>query len=279
MAARRRLYGSAAPSRCGATLRGANLQESPPNTPACLPTPSARAHARRMALADAIAHLEGGQGTVVTSSGLAAVTLALSAVLRGGDHFLMPDTIYGPTRDFCDMVLTRFGVGTTYYDPCLRAGVAAVMRSNTRVVFTESPGSLTFDVQDIPTIVAVAHARHALVLIDNTWLGCRDATGAGGVATEQHTSDWPWMVRWVDTRDIPVETGGVIFASERTIQPATMPRPHVQDSDSADPVHTSLPERFEAAEPTMPASPASAGHAEAAGEATRALLPGTHAVG
>ena len=121
------------------------------------------------ALADAIAHLEGGRGTVVTSSGLAAVTLALSAVLSRGDHLLMPDTVYGPTRDFCDTVLTRFGIETTYYDPCLGAGVAALMRSNTRVVFTESPGSLTFDVQDIPAIVAVAHARQALVLLDNTW--------------------------------------------------------------------------------------------------------------
>ena len=81
----------------------------------------------------------------------------------------MPDTVYGPTREFCDTVLTRFGVETTYYDPCLGAGVAPLMRANTRVVFTESPGSLTFDVQDIPAIVAVAHARHALVLLDNTW--------------------------------------------------------------------------------------------------------------
>src|SRR5688500_8554172 len=93
------------------------------------------------ALADAMAHLEGGHGTVVTSSGLAAVTLALSAVLSRGDHLLMPDTVYGPTRDFCDTVLTRFGVETTYYDPCLGAGVAALMRAKTRVVFTESPGS------------------------------------------------------------------------------------------------------------------------------------------
>jgi cystathionine beta-lyase len=121
------------------------------------------------ALADAMAHLEGGHGTVVTSSGLAAVTLALSAVLSRGDHLLMPDTVYGPTRDFCDTVLTRFGVETTYYDPCLGAGVAALMRAKTRVVFTESPGSLTFEVQDTPAIVAVAHARHALVLLDNTW--------------------------------------------------------------------------------------------------------------
>ena len=121
------------------------------------------------ALAEAIAQLEGGQGSVVTSSGLAAVTLAISAFVGQGDHLLMPDAVYGPTRDFCRTVLSRFGVETTYYDPCLGARIAEVMRPNTRVVFTESPGSLTFEVQDIPAIVAVAHAHQALVLLDNTW--------------------------------------------------------------------------------------------------------------
>jgi cysteine-S-conjugate beta-lyase len=111
------------------------------------------------ALAEAIAQLEGGQGSVVTSSGLAAVTLAINAFVGQGDHLLIPDAVYGLTRDFCRTVLSRFGVETTSYDPCLGACIAEVMRPNTRVVFTESPGSLTFEVQDIPAVVAVAHAH------------------------------------------------------------------------------------------------------------------------
>ena len=121
------------------------------------------------ALADAVAELEGGAGGVVTSSGLAAVTMALTAFLNSGDHLLMVDSVYTPTRDFCDSVLRRLGVATTYYDPLIGEGIAKLIRSNTRVVFTESPGSLTFEVQDIPAIAAAAHQRDALILMDNTW--------------------------------------------------------------------------------------------------------------
>ena len=91
----------------------------------------------------AVAELEGGAGAVVTSTGLSAVTLALTALVGQGDHVLMTDSAYGPTRAFCDEVLTRFGVETTYYDPLIGAGIAGLMRPNTQVVFTESPGSLT----------------------------------------------------------------------------------------------------------------------------------------
>ena len=125
--------------------------------------------ANTFALADAVAELEGGVGTVVTSTGLSAVTLAITALVRQGDHVLMTDSAYGPTRAFCDEVLTRFGVETTYYDPLIGAGIAGWMRPNTRVVFTESPGSLTFEVQDIPAIAAAAHRHRAWVLMDNTW--------------------------------------------------------------------------------------------------------------
>jgi len=121
------------------------------------------------ALADAMAELEGGAGGVVTSSGLAAVTMALAAFLNSGDHLLMVDSVYTPTRDFCDSVLRRLGVETTYYDPLIGEGIAKLIRSDTRVVFTESPGSLTFEVQDIPAIAAAAHQRDALILMDNTW--------------------------------------------------------------------------------------------------------------
>lgn len=125
------------------------------------------------AFEEAMAEVESAGGVTVrsiaTSSGLAALTGALTALLKAGDHLLMVDTVYGPTRKFCDEVLTRFGVEVAYYDPLVGAGIAGLMRPNTRVVFTESPGSLTFEVQDIPAIVAAAHAAGALVAMDNTW--------------------------------------------------------------------------------------------------------------
>ena len=125
--------------------------------------------ANTLALADAVAELEGGAGAVATSTGLSAVTLALTALAGQGDHVLMTDSAYGPTRTFCDEVLTRFGVETTYYNPLIGADIAGLMRPNTRVVFTESPGSLTFEVQDVPAIAEAAHQHGALVLLDNTW--------------------------------------------------------------------------------------------------------------
>jgi cystathionine beta-lyase len=121
------------------------------------------------ALANTVAALEGGHAAVVTSSGLTAVTLALTALVGQGDHLLMVDSVYGPTREYCDTVLKRFGVETTYYDPCIGGKIAELFRPNTRLVFTESPGSLTFEVQDIPAIVAAAHQHDVLVLLDNTW--------------------------------------------------------------------------------------------------------------
>jgi cysteine-S-conjugate beta-lyase len=121
------------------------------------------------ALAEAVAALEGGAGTAVTSSGLAAVTLALTAFVGQGEHILMVDAVYGPTREFCNTVLKRFGVDTTYYDPLIGGKIAALIQDNTRLVFTESPGSLTFEMQDIPAIAAAAHRRDVVVLMDNTW--------------------------------------------------------------------------------------------------------------
>jgi cystathionine beta-lyase len=120
-------------------------------------------------LTDAVAEIEGGAGAVLAPSGLAAITTALLAVVASGDHLLVSDSVYGPTRAFCNGMLRRLGVETTYYDPLIGGGIAALMRPNTRAVFTESPGSLTFEVQDIPAIAAVAHAQGACVLMDNTW--------------------------------------------------------------------------------------------------------------
>lgn len=121
------------------------------------------------ALADALAELSGGARSIVTSSGLSAITQALAAFLRAGDHLLVPDSVYGPTRTFCTSVLGRFGVETTFYDPAIGGGIAALMRPATRVVYTESPGSLTFEIQDLPAIAAAAHEQGATVLFDNTW--------------------------------------------------------------------------------------------------------------
>ncbi|MFI4953947.1 MAG: cystathionine beta-lyase [Burkholderiales bacterium] len=117
----------------------------------------------------AIAALEGGFGALAVPSGLAATTLPLLALTSAGDHVLVTDSVYGPTRRFCDNQLSRFGVGVSYYDPLIGGGIEREMRANTRIVFVESPGSLTFEVQDVPAIAAAAHARGALVLMDNTW--------------------------------------------------------------------------------------------------------------
>jgi len=113
--------------------------------------------------------LSGAAGTVLVPSGLAAISLALLACLKAGDHLLVPDSVYRPTRNFCDSVLKKFGVETTYYDPLLGADVASLFKPNTRAVFTEAPGSLSFEMQDIPAIASVAHARDLIVLMDNTW--------------------------------------------------------------------------------------------------------------
>jgi cystathionine beta-lyase len=121
------------------------------------------------ALEQAWTELTGAAGTVLTPSGLAAVSLALLSCLKSGDHLLMTDSVYRPTRVFCDTVLRRFGVETTYYDPLVGADVAALLRPNTAAVFTESPGSQSFEMQDVPAIAEAAHARGAVVLMDNTW--------------------------------------------------------------------------------------------------------------
>ena len=117
----------------------------------------------------AIAELEGGHAALAVPSGLTATTLPLLALLNPGDHLLVTDAVYGPTRRFCDFHLKRMGVAVSYYDPLLGADIAREFRPETRVVFVESPGSLTFDVQDVPAIAAVAHARGAVVVMDNTW--------------------------------------------------------------------------------------------------------------
>jgi cystathionine beta-lyase len=126
--------------------------------------------ASQWALAEALTELEpGAAGTALYSSGLAAITTPLLAVLSPGDELLAPDSVYGPTRKFCDTFLKRCGVHTRYYDPLIGANIAAQIRNETRAILLESPGSLTMEVQDVPGICAVARDRGIITLLDNTW--------------------------------------------------------------------------------------------------------------
>jgi cysteine-S-conjugate beta-lyase len=123
------------------------------------------------ALQEALMAIEGPRcaGVGLAPSGLSAITTALLAVLKAGDHLLVCDNAYRPTRNFCNGLLVRYGVETTYFDPLIGAGIADLFKPNTRAVLVEAPGSQSFEMPDIPAIAAVAHGRGALVLDDNTW--------------------------------------------------------------------------------------------------------------
>lgn len=121
------------------------------------------------ALQDAICELEGGAGCALYPCGAAAVSGALLAFLQTGDHLLMVDSVYEPTRAFCDKLLSGFGIETTYYDPQIGADIAGLIKANTKVIFLESPGSLSFEMQDIPAICSVAQQHSIVTILDNTW--------------------------------------------------------------------------------------------------------------
>jgi cystathionine beta-lyase len=123
------------------------------------------------ALEQAMMAIEGPNcaGVALVSSGLSAITSTLLSVLKAGDHLLVSDSIYRPTRHFCDGLLAGFGVETSYFDPLIGAGIGELFRPNTTAVMIEAPGSQTFEMPDIPAISAVAHSRRALVIDDNTW--------------------------------------------------------------------------------------------------------------
>ena len=123
------------------------------------------------ALEGALRELEGPNcvGVALLPSGLAAISTALLSVLGSGDHLLVTDSAYLPTRKFCDRILARYGVATTYYDPLIGSDIGALFQANTRAVYVEAPGSLSFEIQDVPAIVTAAHAKGAVVLMDNTW--------------------------------------------------------------------------------------------------------------
>jgi cystathionine beta-lyase len=123
------------------------------------------------ALERSIAALEGGHSTRLAPSGLQAIAAAMLAFVKAGDHVLIADCVYDPTRTFADALLSRFGVDVEYFAPSIGAGLAALIRASTTVVLTESPGSLTFEVQDLPAIARAADSAGAILVADNTWSG------------------------------------------------------------------------------------------------------------
>ncbi|MDA1099493.1 MAG: cystathionine beta-lyase [Proteobacteria bacterium] len=120
-------------------------------------------------LEDMVCAIEGGDHCLIYPSGLAAIAAAMLSFLKAGDHILMVDSVYGPSRRFCNSLASRFNVATTFYDPAIGAGIAALIQDNTRIVYVEAPGSQTFVMQDIPAIAEAAHARGCVVMMDNTW--------------------------------------------------------------------------------------------------------------
>lgn len=122
-----------------------------------------------MELAGRVCELEGGYRTIITPGGQSAISLINFSLLQAGDHVLVPESVYGPNRKLANDVLRRFGVGVSYYQPTTGEEIASQFRPNTRLVWCESPGSITMEVQDVPAIAAVAHAGGALVVLDNTW--------------------------------------------------------------------------------------------------------------
>jgi cystathionine beta-lyase len=121
------------------------------------------------AFSEAMTELEGGAGCALYPSGTAAITNAILSFVKTGDHILMVDNVYEPTRDFCDKILKNIGVETTYYDPLVGKGIEKLIQPNTTLVFLESPGSITMEIQDVPGIAEVAHQHGCIVMLDNTW--------------------------------------------------------------------------------------------------------------
>lgn len=120
-------------------------------------------------VAEIVTALEGAAGTVVTPSGLSAMTVALFSCLSSGDELLVTDSVYGPTRQFCDDILKRMGVTTRYFDPRIGKGISDLISDKTRAIFSESPGSLTFEIQDLPAIAEAAKGKNITILVDNSW--------------------------------------------------------------------------------------------------------------
>jgi cysteine-S-conjugate beta-lyase len=121
------------------------------------------------AFQEAMVEIEGGAGCALYPCGAAAIANSILSFVQTGDHILMVDTCYEPTRDFCEKIMKKMGISTTYYNPTIGAGIRELIQPNTKVLFTESPGSITMEVQDIPTLAAIAHEHDIIVMLDNTW--------------------------------------------------------------------------------------------------------------
>lgn len=121
------------------------------------------------AFQEAMVEIEGGVGCALFPCGAAAIANSILSFVQTGDHILMVDTCYEPTRDFCEKIMKKMGIETTYYPPSIGEGIRALIQPNTKVLFTESPGSITMEVQDIPTLARVAHEHDIIVMLDNTW--------------------------------------------------------------------------------------------------------------
>lgn len=155
----------------GSTILSTNLEEWDSRK---LPTNPMASYGRfgtatTRAFETALAELEGGHAAIVFPSGLAACTHAILAIARPGDHVLMTDSVYGPTRQFATRVLVRMGIEVEFYDPLIGGSIGRLMRPNTSVVYVESPGSITFEVQNVGAIAEQAHRGDAFVIMDNTW--------------------------------------------------------------------------------------------------------------
>lgn len=121
------------------------------------------------AFQEAMVEIEGGVGCALFPCGAAAIANSILSFVQTGDHILMVDTCYEPTRDFCEKIMKKMGIETTYYPPTIGEGIRTLIQPNTKVLFTESPGSITMEVQDIPTLARVAHEHDIIVMLDNTW--------------------------------------------------------------------------------------------------------------
>ncbi len=167
------------------------------------------------ALEEALCGLEGGQRTVLTSSGLAAITTSLLAFVEAGDHILVADTAYRPARTFCDGMLKRMGVETSYYHPDMGEGITALFRPNTRLVYAECPGSQTFEMQDIPALARACRTRDLYLLVDNTWATAIYFKPLAHGADVSINAGTKYIVGHADAML------GVVTASERAAKPIT----------------------------------------------------------
>ena len=181
------------------------------------------------ALAELFTELEGGVGTLLYPSGVAALTGPILSVVKPGDHVLLTDSAYGPTRALCQTFLKKMGIETTFYDPRIGAGIASLITDNTRLILLESPGSLTFEIQDIPAIAKAAKSRNVTTLIDNTWsAGITLSPLPMGVDISVHAA-----TKYFGGHS-DVMYGAAVFATERLLKKAQQTAKQLGNASSPD---------------------------------------------